>query len=204
MSPFTWSPREKKLAIAFVVILIFAIGALLWNQEDFSLPNNNQFPNYQQPTFKPVEAKKAPTIAVIDIKGAVKKPGIYRLPAPVRLYQLLQAAGGTLDEADLKRINQAKVINDGSMVYIPKQGEQIPTEATPILTQSETTKDKLNINTATLDELVNLEGLGPSKANAVIQYRGEHGGFKSVEELLNVPGIGQRTLSRIKDKVYVE
>jgi competence protein ComEA len=200
MSPFTWSPREKKLAIALVAIIIFAIGALLWNQED-SFLQNKSLPTYQQEPIKQVEEKKAPTKAVIDIKGAIKKPGIYNLTAPVRLFQVLKAAGGATDEADLHRINQAKVIADGSMIYIPKKGEQIPEEATTI--QSKEQEEKLNLNTATLDELVNLEGLGPSKARAIIQYRGEHGGFRSVDELLNVTGIGEKTLKQFKDKLYV-
>lgn len=200
MSPFTWSPREKKLAIALVAILVFAIGALLWNQDDISLQNTS-LPMYQQqaePKAKDVE--KQAQIATIDVKGAVKKPGIYKLTMPVRLYQLLEAAGGISGVADVNRINLAKVIADGSMIYIPKKGEQIPTEASPI--QNKET-DKINLNTATLEELETLEGLGPTKAKAIIQYRGEHGGFRSVDELLQVSGIGERTLERIKEKIFV-
>lgn len=200
MSPFTWSPREKKLAIALVAILVFAIGALLWNQDDISLQNTS-LPMYQQQAEpKAKEVEKQAQIATIDVKGAVKKPGIYKLTMPVRLYQLLEAAGGTSEVADVNRINLAKVIADGSMIYIPKKGEQMPTEASPI--QNKET-DKINLNTATLEELETLEGLGPTKAKAIIQYRGEHGGFRSVDELLQVSGIGERTLERIKEKIFV-
>jgi competence protein ComEA len=202
MSPFTWSPREKKLAIALVAILVFAIGALLWNQEDLPLQNNS-LPMYQQQQsqVKTVEAKKEPQVATIDVKGAVKKPGIYKLTSPVRLYQALEKAGGATESADVNRINLAKVIADGSMIYIPKKGEQIPTEASPI--QNKEADKKINLNTATLEELETLEGLGPTKARAIIQYRGEHGGFRSIDELLQVSGIGERTLERIKEKLYV-
>jgi competence protein ComEA len=201
MSPFTWSPREKKLAIALVGILVFAIGALLWNQDDISLQHTS-LPMYpqQQAETKTEEVKKQAQIATIDIKGAVKKPGIYKLAMPVRLYQVLEVAGGTSELADINRINLAKVIADGSMIYIPKKGEQIPTEASPIQNKEE---DKINLNTATLAELETLEGLGPTKAKAIIQYRGEHGGFRSVDELLQVSGIGERTLERIKEKIFV-
>jgi competence protein ComEA len=201
MSPFTWSPREKKLAIALVGILVFAIGALLWNQDDISLQHTS-LPMYQQQQAetKTEEVKKQAQIATIDIKGAVKKPGIYKLAMPVRLYQVLEVAGGTSELADINRINLAKVIADGSMIYIPKKGEQIPTEASPIQNKEE---DKINLNTATLAELETLEGLGPTKAKAIIQYRGEHGGFRSVDELLQVSGIGERTLERIKEKIFV-
>lgn len=200
MSPFTWSPREKKLAIALVAILVLAIGALLWNQDDISLQETS-LPMYQQQAeSKPTEVKKQAQIATIDVKGAVKKPGIYKLTMPVRLYQLIEAAGGTIGVADVNRINLAKVITDGSMIYIPKKGEQVPTEASPI--QNKET-DKINLNTATLEELETLEGLGPTKAKAIIQYRGEHGGFRSVDELLQVSGIGERTLERIKAKIFV-
>jgi competence protein ComEA len=200
MSPFTWSPREKKLAIALVAILVFAIGALLWHQDDISLQDSS-LPMYkQQAEPKPTEVKKQAQIATIDVKGAVKKPGIYKLKMPVRLYQVIEAAGGTSGVADVNRINLAKVIADGSMIYIPKKGEQIPTEASPI--QNKET-DKINLNTATLAELETLEGLGPTKAKAIIQYRGEHGGFQSVDELLQVSGIGEKTLERIKEKLFV-
>lgn len=200
MSPFTWSPREKKLAIALVAILVLAIGALLWNQDDISLQETS-LPMYQkQAEPKPTEVEKQAQIATIDVKGAVKKPGIYKLTMPVRLYQLIEAAGGTTEVADVNRINLAKVIADGSMIYIPRKGEQIPTEASPI--QNKET-DKINLNTATLEELETLEGLGPTKAKAIIQYRGEHGGFRSVDELLQVSGIGERTLERIKEKIFV-
>ncbi|MCH5583816.1 ComEA family DNA-binding protein [Shimazuella sp. AN120528] len=201
MSPFTWSPREKKLAIALVAILVFAIGALLWKQDDISLQETS-LPMYQQqqPKNKMVEPKKQTPIATIDVKGAVKKPGIYKLNMPVRLYQVIDAAGGTSDVADVNRINLAKIIADGSMIYIPKKGEQIPTEASPIQNKEE---NKINLNTATLAELEELEGLGPTKAEAIIQYRGEHGGFRSVDELLQVSGIGERTLERIKEKIFV-
>jgi competence protein ComEA len=203
MSPFTWSPREKKLAIALVAILVFAIGALLWNQEDLPMQNSS-LPTYQQPVpTKTIEAKKKPQVATIDVKGAVKKPGIYKLTVPVRLYQVLEAAGGASDLADVNRINLAKVIADGSMIYIPKKGEQIPTEASPIQSNTKTEESKINLNTATLEELETLDGLGPTKAKAIIQYRGEHGGFRSVDELLQVSGIGERTLEKIKEKLYI-
>ncbi|WP_051271278.1 ComEA family DNA-binding protein [Shimazuella kribbensis] len=200
MSPFTWSPREKKLAIALVAILVFAIGALLWNQDDLSLQNTSLPMYQQQPQVKPVETKKQAQIATIDVKGAIKKPGIYKLPVPVRLYQVLEAAGGASEQADTNRMNLAKIIADGSMIYIPKKGEAIPSEASPIQTKED---NKINLNTATLEELETLEGLGPTKAKAIIQYRGEHGGFRSVDELLQVSGIGERTLERIKEKVFV-
>jgi competence protein ComEA len=200
MSPFTWSPREKKLAIALVAILVFAIGALLWNQDDISLQNTSLPMYQQQPQVKPVETKKQTQIATIDVKGAVKKPGIYKLSIPVRLYQVLESAGGATGQADTNRLNLAKIIADGSMVYIPKKGEEIPSEASPIQTKED---NKINLNTATLEELETLEGLGPTKAKAIIQYRGEHGGFRSVDELLQVSGIGERTLERIKEKVFV-
>lgn len=202
MSPFTWSPREKKLAIALVVICIFALGALLWNQTDLPL-QQQPLPTYQPQQQVKSEEKKVPQKATIDVKGAVNKPGIYHLPAPVRLYQALEAAGGVTDQANVQQMNMAKEIVDGSMIYIPKKGEQIPTEASPLQADGEKGNGKINLNTATLQELESLPGLGPTKAQAIIQYRGEHGGFQSVEQLLEVSGIGERTLERIKEQLYV-
>jgi competence protein ComEA len=202
MSPFSWSPREKKLAIAFVVICIFALGALLWNQTELPL-QQQPLPTYQPQQQVKLEEKKVPQTAIIDVKGAVKKPGIYHLPTPVRLYQALEAAGGVTEQADVRQMNMAKEIADGSMIYIPKKGEQIPAEASPLQPNSEKENGKINLNTATLQELESLPGLGPTKAQAIIQYRGEHGGFQSVDQLLEVPGIGERTLERIKEQLYV-
>jgi competence protein ComEA len=143
----------------------------------------------------------------VDVKGEVLHPGVYEVEDGLRVIDVLALAGGTLQEADLMKINLAAFLKDGQVVYIPKIGE----EESPWEISDETAafgqgkeSNQININTATLEELVTLPGIGPSKAQAIISYREEHGAFKDVEELTQVSGIGEKTLEKLIPLVKVK
>jgi competence protein ComEA len=135
----------------------------------------------------------------VSVQGAVVSPGIYRLPAGSIVQDAILAAGGVLPQADASRINLAALLSDGQEIRVPLR---TPT-AQPGATSSTTdpTHKKINLNTATLAELDSLPGIGPVLAQRIIDYREEHGPFQSVDELLNVKGIGSELLEKIRDLV---
>jgi len=137
---------------------------------------------------------------VVDISGAVNRPGVYRLKQGFRLGQAIEAAGGLTDQADLdwveRTLNLARTVNDGEKIYIPAKGEEAGRVAGA-------KTDLINLNRASLSELESLSGIGPSFAQKIIDYRQAQGGFKSIEEIMAVPGIGRKTFERIKDKITI-
>lgn len=154
----------------------------------------------------------------VDISGAVQNPGVYELLAESRVEDALAAAGGFADEADqawiAKNLNLATKLSDGDKLYIPKVGEtSVTNEPSSLLPPSvgqvsgseSSNCSRVNINTAsagTLDEC--LPGIGPSYAQRIIDYREAHGGFKSIEEIQEVSGIGPKTFEKIKDQITVD
>ncbi len=150
---------------------------------------------------------------VVHAAGAVAHPGVYQLDGSARVADLLEAAGGPDDAADLAGINLAALLIDGARVYFPRAGEEPPTELnimevppTQLATSpdGEKTTARLDLNSASAVELETLPGIGPVTAAAIVSYRERVGRFQSVESLLAVSGIGPVKLSRIQDLVTVK
>jgi len=133
----------------------------------------------------------------VYITGAVVSPGVYRVQPDDRLEIVLQAAGGPTEDADLDRVNLALRVRDQAHYSIPRKGE-------PLASVSPSNSGKMNLNTASLEELKTLPGIGPVRARAIVSYREEQGPFRSVEELLRVQGIGHAILAQFRDLVAVE
>lgn len=150
---------------------------------------------------KTSENSEASTI-VIDVKGAVQTPGVYEISANARVHEIIEKAGGLSDQADEAAVNLASSLEDGMVVYIPKIGEnkENPFQST---NEDKDSPKKININLATSEELQTLSGIGPAKAEAIISYREENGQFKSIEGLLEVSGIGEKSLEKLKEEVTV-
>jgi competence protein ComEA len=135
---------------------------------------------------------------VVDASGAVVRPGLYRLPAGSRVADLLAAAGGPASGADVDRVNLAAPLSDGTNILIPRVGDQAPAQA-----GSPAASGPLDLNTATAEELDGLPGVGPATAKAIVDARSKAGRFKSVDDLLDVRGIGPAKLDAIRDLVKV-
>lgn len=138
----------------------------------------------------------------VYICGAVKVPGIYLLPGGSRIYEVIEMAGGLRWDACESQINQAEYISDGQMIYIMTEEEVLEQEATDEQ-EAEENDGKINLNTATASELMTLAGIGQSKADAIIAYREENGGFSTIEELMNITGIKEGVFQKIKDSIKV-
>lgn len=148
------------------------------------------------------------TYIMVDICGAVERPGVYRLKEGARVCDAVECAGGLLSQADRNTLNLAAVLRDADkvIVYTCEEAEtiknQIPVQdALPGSVSDEA--GKININTAGMDELCTLSGIGEARARDIIAYRTSNGAFGSIEELMNVNGIKEATFSRIKEYISV-
>ena len=159
---------------------------------------------------KTEESEKDKSKVTVDVKGAVVKPGVYSLKASARVTDAIKAAGGMTEDADAKSVNLAASLSDEEVVYVATKDENLS-----VLGQSGTgqvsdkggqtsAKDgKINLNTATSEELQTISGIGAKRAEDIIAYRESHGGFQSVDDLKNVSGIGDKTLDKIRESLYV-
>ena len=144
-------------------------------------------------------------LITVDVKGAVKSPGIYDLPLGSRVHDAVQKAGGLTEEADSKSLNLAQKISDEALVYVPTKGEEAASQQAASGTSPSTSKEKkVNLNKASLEELKQVKGLGGKRAQDIIDHREANGKFKSVDELKKVSGIGAKTIEKLKDYVTVD
>lgn len=144
--------------------------------------------------------------AYVHAAGAVAMPGVYRVRAGGRVADVLDAAGGPASDADLDQVNLAAKVTDGERVFVPHQGQPIPAVATGGgggSAPAGAASGPVDLNTATLEQLDALPGVGPATAQAILDYRAEHGRFAQVQELLEVRGIGEAKLAAIRAKVRV-
>lgn len=147
---------------------------------------------------------------LVDVRGAVNKPGVYTLALGSRVQDALALAGDALANADARNLNLARKLNDGEQIYVPAQGEIVaaPTASTKSgTTQSNPLKaptGKINLNTATLAELDTLPGIGASIGQRIIDYRTQNGDFKKIDDLKKVRGIGDALFEQIKDLIVVQ
>ena len=144
-------------------------------------------------------------LITVDVKGAVKSPGIYDLPVGSRVNDAVQKAGGLTEQADSKSLNLAQKVSDEALVYVPTKGEEAASQQTGSGVASSTSKEKkVNLNKANLEELKQVKGLGGKRAQDIIDHRETNGKFKSVDELKKVSGIGAKTIEKLKDYVTVD
>ncbi len=162
------------------------------------------------PQGQGVELRPAPTPEPIQVHvaGAVVRPGVYDLPEDSRLQDAVEAAGGFVAEADKNALNLAARLDDGERLDIPYVAGFIPDEESGFVVVSEGTPsslfgDLLNINTASVEELDELPSIGPTIAQRIVDYREAFGLFASIEDIVNVSGIGQATYNEIKDLITV-
>ena len=142
-------------------------------------------------------------LITVDVKGAVKSPGIYDLPVGSRVNDAVQKAGGLTDNADSKSLNLAQKISDEALVYVPTKEEVANQESYSNATGNKESK-KVNLNKASLEELKQVKGLGAKRAQDIIDHRESNGNFKSVDELKKVSGIGAKTIEKLKEYVTVD
>lgn len=200
--------QVRQMIYGILIGLLAAGGILLISNRDHGVPVTLSPSPTQTKTSLPKATNTAQLIQT-QIGGEILIPGIYELPANSRLINLIELASGLTAQADHDRVNQAALLKDGDYLYIPAVGEEIPETANNapqnLSENSELEFDyPLDLNTANQAALESLPGIGPTKASDILAYREKSGRFYSIEELLNIPGIGQVTLENIRDYLFCE
>ena len=201
--------RYLGIVIFIVLGVIGLISFYLFSEDDLvkeeMYEEDEELVSLDRNTDDQVEVELEQTDRIIvDIKGAIESPGVYEMEHGDRLVDLIHQAGGFTKQANETEINLAQRLQDEMVVIVPKEGET-PTEAqvSSSVGANETSKQQIHLNQATQDELETLNGIGPSKAQAIVDYREENGPFQSIEEVLEVSGIGEKTLASFEEDIIV-
>lgn len=140
---------------------------------------------------------------VVDVTGAVRRPGVFRLRAGARVQDAVRRAGGVSGRADLSAVNLAAKVSDGAQILVPERGQAAAAASSPLGASAAAPAQPINLNTATAEQLDALDGVGPSTAQKIVLYRQQHGGFGSVGELDRIPGFGPKKVAALRLKVRV-
>jgi len=139
-------------------------------------------------------------IYIVDVEGAVVYPGVVKVEEGSRVFEAIEAAGGMLGNADSRSVNLAEVVEDGTAIYVPFEGE---VDENGLLNTSNAASGLVNINKADRTELMTLPGIGEAYASSIIEYREKNGKFKTKDEIKNVSGIGDAKFAKLEDKICV-
>jgi competence protein ComEA len=143
--------------------------------------------------------------AYVHVTGAVRRPGVYRLPGWARLEQAVRRAGGAARGADLEGVNLAAKISDGQQVVVPRKGgvPQVVAGSGGSVGEAGAPESPISLNTATPEQLDQLDGVGPATAQKILAWRKQHGGFSSIDDLKQISGIGPKRFEALKEKVRI-
>ncbi|ART77354.1 hypothetical protein B4U37_15425 [Sutcliffiella horikoshii] len=214
-----WSVHKMKVLVSISVLAL--ISVLGWS----SLNESKSDSSMQQISFieevqgeevggnnseeieEPEEGEVVTQEVLIDIKGHVMQPGVYRMKIGDRIIDAVEKAGGFMEGADSDKVNLAALLADEMVIIVPKEGEVIDEVVQqPVTNESDLTGNSgglVNINTASEEELTSLTGIGPSKAKAIVDYRKENGLFKKEEDIMQVSGIGQKSFEKLRNEITV-
>ncbi len=188
-----------------IIILFFLFAG---NKESVREPSVLKVDQNKQVTLEDKQEKtdNDSSSIFVEVKGAVKKPGVYTFQSDARVEEAIRKAGGFTSKADTIEINQAAKLEDSMMIYVRKQGEaERQTQTAGASAPSDNEKSqRVNVNQADATELQTINGIGPAKAEAIITYREEHGEFQQIEDLRNISGFGEKTIERLKNELTVK
>ncbi len=220
--------ENKEKLIRTVIIIMIAIAAVFvffvqpkHSDDGIAIEESSAYDSSSS-----YDASEDPQVVICDVSGAVNAPQVVELQEGSRIEDAIQAAGGLTKEADITNINRAAVVNDGDKIIIPEKGQvqngspapssdastangqaQSPAASAQQPVQSSAgagaSTGKININSADATQLQTITGVGPVTAQKIIDYRTQNGGFKKIEDLTSVSGIGEKTFEKMKDQVCV-
>jgi len=190
------------LAASLGAVAALGLGVVGFRLLRQPAPAELSLPRATPPASVPSTAVQGPV--VVYVAGAVARPGVYPVGAGARVADAVGAAGGTTSEADLDPLNLAARLSDGDRIFVPRKGQAPPPVVGPGPTGGGSTPSgPVNLNTATAEQLEALSGVGPATAHAIVTWRQQHGRFRSVQDLLQVRGIGPAKLESLRDQVTV-
>lgn len=202
--------KQKTLVFIIGTVITFFIGCYLINKEgkkdytELEIIEDTEITEFNTGEEEVIDKK-----IVVHITGEVENEGVIEIEEDARIIDIIEQAGGATEEADLSKINLAYLVKDGQKINIPnineeKLEEYVTEEAGEnVIEESGKINNKVNINEAKQTELETLPGIGPSTALKIINYRQENGEFKTIEDIKNVPGIGESKFENIKESICV-
>lgn len=201
--------KQRLLRVAIITMLILAAFFL------FLFPNENRSKTTMSTksdseTKTSIQSDATDDVIVVDVAGEVNRPAVIELAPDSRINDAILAAGGLTKNADISQINRAAILSDGEKIFIPKV--QTATDGDPgtanadlggTATNGGSTTTRININTASSDQLQNIPGIGPVTADKIVQYRRDHGLFRKLKDLTGVSGIGDKTFEKMKQYICI-
>lgn len=214
--------KENMVKVVVITILLFLyVGSFVYISTKIIKTEKDSKEEVSIIEEEKEEVKEENNFIVVDIKGSVNKPGVYKIKENARVNDAIEASGGLSKNANTRFINLSKLLKDGDVVVIysneeienAKKEEKIVVE-TPCVCEEvkndacykEEVKDnnnKININTATINELMNLDGIGEAKAKLIIEYRTKNGNFKDIKDIMKVKGISETLYSKFKENITI-
>ncbi len=202
--------KQRKIVIIICILVIILVGWKIYDSSNLETEEESQIIDSNTQESKTEDEEE---LVIVHVTGEVKKPGVVRVKEGSRVEDIVKAAGGLTENADISNINLAYVVEDGTKIRIPstddeKQEEYITQSiGEGIIMQEENNNSNntiININTANETELEELPGIGASIAGRIIEYRNKNGKFKSIEDIKNVTGIGDSKFEKIKDLIKIK
>lgn len=210
MSELVTRLRDEHPKGAAILLALVALAAgLVWYRAGLSSPGADVAGALPPPAVgapPSLTTTSTTSVVVVHVAGAVARPGLYRLAAGSRVADAIDLAGGPRPRADLDRLNLAARLVDAQRVAVSRRGEPAlpgPTEGGPAGAEGAEPAGPVDLNSAGMAELETLPGVGPATARKILEERSRRGGFRSVQDLLRVPGIGERRFAELRDRVRV-
>lgn len=195
--------RQLKMIVIGTLVMMFVYYLSQFKTPDESVLLDEYLEQETKEVDEVVpEEIQEPIYYLVDVKGQVSQPGVYEVESTLRIHEVIRLAGGFLETANVEAMNLAQKIKDEMVIYVPHLDDEIPTDVEQTWSETNETNSKVSLNDATEAELQTLPGIGPSKAAAIVNYREETGSFQSIDELVNVSGIGEKTLEKLRE--YIE
>ncbi|MEA3322047.1 MAG: helix-hairpin-helix domain-containing protein [Bacillota bacterium] len=214
-----WSVHKIKVLVSISVLALISIlgwSSLSKSEAESSMEQISfieEVPGEENESISLEEENEMEEVEIanqeilIDMKGQVMEPGVYRMKIGDRIIDAVEKAGGFMEGADTNEVNLAALLVDEMVIIVPKEGEVIKEVIQhPVTNESGepgTSGGVVNINTATEEELTSLTGIGPSKAKAIIDHRTDNGLFKNIEDIMQVTGIGQKSFEKLRNEITV-
>lgn len=199
--------KKNKIKIVAVPVLVIAAVLFFWlnsGSDEIKIDEGNSSA-IEEDGISQQEVNSTQSHLYVDIGGEVMKPGVYEVSDGTRLFEVIDKAGGLTEDADIDGINRAETVQDGQKIMIGRHGEN-PDENRGSYSANNVTdsgEGKVNINTADAAALQTIPGIGPSKADRIIEYRESEGKFNEIDDIKNISGIGNKTFESIKEYITV-
>ncbi len=209
VSPHALLFKEAKMKNQIIFLSVFFLFSTVLSgcnpSEETIFYENRDLPQISGSVLLQEETVEEPAddMIYVSIQGSVESPGVYKMPVGSRVYELINLAGGIVGTADTRGINMVTELTDGTQLFIPSLEEEPGNTATASAGLNETSSGLVNINTAGLDELMTLNGIGKTRAEAIIAYREKGNSFEKIEDIMNVNGIKNGIYEGLKDQICV-